>query len=99
MGTHCFASIMTHAATQVIIPDDIVLDYPAQKIGLTANDARLLGRMDRQRGDFLLKQGGESIALRAETLDLDDLHAIFANDVKNLAAAGGKYAGPSKPGK
>ena len=39
------------------------------------------------KGDFLLKQGGETIALRANTHDLDTLHAVFANDSKNLTAA------------
>lgn len=91
--THCFASMLRYAGTQIIIPDDIIIDYTGLKIGLTGNDMRLLRRMDRQRGDFLLKQGGESIGVNAGTRDLEDVHAIFANDGKNLAGAGGKFAG------
>jgi type IV secretion system protein VirB4 len=92
IGSQTFATLMKSCATRLYLPDDINLNYEAQGVGLTAHDARLLSRMERQRGDFLLKQSKESIALRANFDDMDDVKAIYANDIKNLIAAGGKFA-------
>ncbi len=92
-GLRCFATLRDRCGTRIVVPDDVDLDYAAQNVGLSAVETRMLSRMEREQGDFLLIQGGESIGLKARMLDFDDVHAIFANDNKNLAAAGGKFAG------
>lgn len=94
---HCvqrgiFQTMLASCATQIYLPDDINLDYSAQLPTLSANDTKLLAKMERQRGDFLLKQGGENIALRVNLDDMDDTKSIFANDAKTLIAAGGRFA-------
>jgi len=87
-----FNTIMQGCATHIYMPDDIGIDYAAQKpLGLNDSDARLLRRMERQKGDFLVKQNNESTALRVDLHELDELRAIFANDSKNLSAAAGTW--------
>jgi len=87
-----FQTVMKGCATHLVLPDDVGQSYAMEGLGLTENDIRLLTPMNRQKGDFLIRQNQESIALRADLRDLDDLYVIFANDVKNLAAVMGKYA-------
>lgn len=87
-----FAAFLAHAATQLIVPDDIVLDYGAHLPGLSAHEAKLLSGLERQRGDFLLKTPEESIALNANFDDMDDIKAVLGGDVKTLIAAGGRFA-------
>ncbi len=82
-----FHTVMSACATHLYVPGDIDLDYASQPLGLTDGDARLLRRMERQKGDMLVKQDNESTALRINLEDLDDLRAIFAGDSKNLTAA------------
>jgi len=90
--THSFNTIMQGCATRLYVPDDIALDYASAKLGLDDSDAHLLRKMERQKGDFLLKQNNECTALRINVSELDDIRAIFANDVKHLAATSGKFA-------
>jgi len=72
-------------------PLDVAIDYAGQNFDLSDRDARMLLRMDRLKGDFLLKQGGESIALGAELHGgLEDLRAIFAGDIKEPDCRGEK---------
>jgi len=92
-GAHSFGTVMAHCATHITIPDDIVHPYASHNIGLDANDEKLLLRMERQRGDFLLKQNNETIALRADIKEMDTICAVLANDSKNLAAALDKFTG------
>lgn len=91
-GQRTFPAVMKHCATRLYIPDDIGRNYVSPELGLTENDAALLFKMDRQKGHFLLKQNNETIALAADIRDMDDIHAVFANDIKNLTAALGKFA-------
>lgn len=91
-GKQSFSTFLQHAASQIILPDDIVLDYPAHLPGLSAREAGLLSRMDRQRGHFLLKTADESIALSADFDGMDDIRAVLGGDVKTLIAAGGRFA-------
>jgi hypothetical protein len=65
-------------------------------MGINEQDEALLLDMDRQKGDFLLKQSGESIALRVHMTELEDIVAIFTNDLKALASARGLFAGVPK---
>ena len=92
--THIFPTLMRGCATHLYVPDDILIDYAAQHLGLSEQDIKLLRRMDRQKGDVLLKQNNESIGLRTDLGNFDDLRAIFAGDAKALAAAKGKFGGP-----
>ncbi|MBY0407090.1 MAG: hypothetical protein K2Q01_05310, partial [Rickettsiales bacterium] len=82
-----FKPIMDHCATHLFLPDDVRQYYEVMPIGISEYDANRLSRMDRQKGQFMMKQNNETIALVAEFKDLDELHAVFANDRKNLAAA------------
>lgn len=82
-----FQTVMQHCATQLFLPDDVRQEYEQMGIGISEYDARRLLRMDRQRGNFLVKQNNETIALTADFKAMDELYAVFANDRKNLAAA------------
>jgi len=96
--THILNTLIRGCATHLYVPDDIALNYVSQSVGQTEGatlgkmlqlneyDAGLMRRMQRQKGDFLVKQSGESIALRVDLTGLNDIHAIFANDIKNPAA-------------
>lgn len=94
--THSLAALMQHCATTLYAPDDLALNYAALGLGLSEHDSRLLRRMDRQKGHLLLKQNHESIGLRIDLSEMDDVRAIFCNDVKNLIAAGGRFAAAPK---
>lgn len=91
-GMQTFGTLMQQCATRIYVPDEIEADYEAEHLGLGERDAHLLRRMDRQHGEFLLQQDHESIALRIDVKELDDIYAIFGNDIKNLFAAGGAFA-------
>jgi type IV secretion system protein VirB4 len=82
-----FATVNSLCATQMYLPDDVRQDYAAMPIGISDYDSRRLLRMDRQKGEFLVKQNNETIALKAEFKVMDEMYAVFANDRKNLAAA------------
>jgi type IV secretion system protein VirB4 len=91
-GKASFATFSQHAATRLYVPDDIAIAYTSLVPGLTVHDARTLLRMARQKGDFLLKQQNETVGLRINLEDLEDIKSIFAHDIKTLIAAGGKFA-------
>lgn len=91
-GKHTFKTLSEGCATHLYVPDDVALDYAQTLPLLSERDSRFLSKMDRQRGDFLLKQNHESIALCVNLDDMDDIRSILANDVKTLIAAGGKFA-------
>lgn len=92
VGTQTLQTLMQSCATKLYIPDEINLDYTSEALGLSKHDSDTLRRMDRQRVDFLVKQGNETIGLRASFENMYDMRAIFSNDIKNLIAAGGPYA-------
>ena len=92
VDSNIFKTVMQSCATHIYMPDDIAVEYTSQPLDITVQDARMLLKMDRQNGDFLIKQGSESVGLRANMTHLDDLQAIFSNNIKNLIAAGGEYA-------
>lgn len=96
--TEIFAGVFKRCATQLILPDDVNHDYAAQGTGISEYDSKRLIRMDRQKGAFLLKQNNESIALKMDLKEMDELNAVFANDSKNLAAALGHFAKGSLSG-
>lgn len=86
-----FDIIMRKTQTRIYVPDDVNHHYVSQKLGLNEADKKILLRMDRQNGHFLLKQQNESIALKVDLRDLEDIYSIMCNDAKSLSAAGGKY--------
>lgn len=90
--TSIFKTVMDSCATHIYIPDEVPLDYPAQNIGLNNHDALMMLYMERQKGDLLLKQNGESIGLKISLQDAEDALAIFTNDIKSLGAAHGRFA-------
>lgn len=96
--TPLFQSILSKCSTHLFLPDDVRQHYEGMGIGISEYDAHRLLRMDRQKGQFLLKQNYETIALKADFKALDEIYAVFANDRKNLAAtlnhsADGKISG------
>ncbi|NBO18029.1 MAG: hypothetical protein EBV03_02165 [Proteobacteria bacterium] len=93
METQVYETIFNSCATFLYLPDDVAHDYTQMPSGLNEYEGRKLVRMDRQKGDFMLRQNNEIIALRAELKDMDELYSIFANDRKNLAAALGTEGG------
>lgn len=90
--TRTFRTLLPMCGTHIYIPDDIGMNYTSEALGLSAYNSSMLLKMERQKGDFLLKQNDESIGLRANMEGLDDIYAIFSNNIKNLIAAGGEYA-------
>lgn len=91
-GTQTLATVMRCCSTRLYVPDDIVQDYISPALGLGENDSRLLKRMQRNMGDILVKQGPETVGLRFNLDHAEDIKAIYSNDIKNLIAAGGKFA-------
>lgn len=90
-------TLLAACASKIILPDDLRLDYAALFPNLiNANDQDLLLSMDRMRGDIMLKQGEETVALRIDLDIMPDVKAIFDNDIKTLMSAGGPFAGLSK---
>ena len=79
-----YRMVFDQCATHLYLPDDVAQDYAHLPIGLDDYDAQRLNRMERQRGDFMMRQHQETIALRADLSVLDEYYAMFANDRKNL---------------
>ncbi|MEZ5690146.1 MAG: hypothetical protein R3D71_00590 [Rickettsiales bacterium] len=85
-------TIKSSVATHIYIPDDLPVSYHRQNIGLNNHDALSLLHMRRQDGDFLLKQNGESVALKVSLGEAEDIISIFTNDLKSLSIARGRFA-------
>ncbi|MEQ1704682.1 MAG: hypothetical protein ABL867_01755 [Rickettsiales bacterium] len=94
--TQTLATLMESTSTQIYLPDEMLVSYRPKNLGVNAHDEYMLLGMERQKGDFLLKQSGESVALNLSIKELEDVLAIFTNDVKSLASARGRFAGVTK---
>lgn len=94
--TQTLATLMESTSTQIYIPDEMPVAYRTKNLGINEQDEYMIQGMERQKGDFLLKQNGESIALNLSIKELEDVLAIFTNDVKALATARGRFAGAPK---
>lgn len=90
-GTIALSAIISGCATKIYIPDDMPVNYKSHDIDLNDQDDILLSDMQRQKGDFLIKQNGESIALKLFMSEAEDLVAILSNDIKALGSARGKF--------
>ncbi len=95
-GTATFAAMESCSATQIYCPNEIPIPYQDLEIGLNEQDTLELLRMNRQKGDFLLKQKKESISLKVFLEEEEDISAIFRNDIKAIALARGKFTGLPK---
>jgi type IV secretion system protein VirB4 len=71
------------AATKIFMPDDIASDYARDLVGLSEAEDTMLLKMERQRGDILIKHGSETIPTRFK-IDNADLQAILMGDAKTL---------------
>ncbi|MEQ1790212.1 MAG: hypothetical protein ABL857_07200, partial [Rickettsiales bacterium] len=96
LGTETLSAVMEASATKIYIPDEVATDYKSEDLGLNDYDAVLLLSMARPRGDFLVKQQGESISLCVSVEEMEDVSAIFTNDTKNIVSARGRFAGTPK---
>lgn len=94
--TQTLATLMESTSTQIYIPDEMPVAYRSKNLGIKEQDEYMIQGMERQKGDFLLKQSGESIALSLSIKELEDVLAIFTNDFKSLASARGRFAGAPK---
>jgi type IV secretion system protein VirB4 len=92
IGTSILPTIMASSATKIYVPDEMPLEYPSQELEINNQDAFLLLDMNRPKGDFLVKQRGESISLQMSLLDAEDATTIFCNDIKALSSAHGRFA-------
>ena len=90
--------ILKHCATHLYLPDDVRHNYAVAELGISEYESQQMERMERQRGEFLLKQNNESIALRANLKELDEYYAVFANDIKTLSAAVRKFSSSASGG-
>jgi len=61
-GSDFTAELMPRLATTLILPDDLPTDYFAASIGLTPSQERLLTSLDRQKGEFFVRHGTETLA-------------------------------------
>lgn len=91
-GSKTLAALLHSCATRLYIPDDIATDYTAGAAGLSEQDNHLMQRMQRNMGDMLVKQASETVGVRINLDHMEDIKAIYGNDVKNLIAAGGRFA-------
>ncbi len=91
-----FPIIMQQCATQIYVPDDVEIKYHTILPALSTHDTRRLQRMNRQHGEFMIKQRSETIGLSVDFLGMEDVRSIFANDIKTLFAAGGPFASTAK---
>lgn len=70
-------------STHICVPDDIDTDYFSEITSLSENEVRMLGNMERQKGDFLLKHGKEIIPSQI-VLDESELDVVLMGDAKML---------------
>jgi type IV secretion system protein VirB4 len=95
-GTVTLSALMAGCATKIYIPDDMPVNYKSDELKLNDQDDVMLSDMQRQKGDFLLKQNGESIVLKVFMEEAEDAVAILSNDIKALGSARGKFTGVPK---
>lgn len=73
-----------HAPTKIFLPDDVPADYYPEITNLTQTEVRTLMRMDRQKGDVLIKHGGEVVGCRFSMEGLDAFRLMLSGDTKAL---------------
>lgn len=83
-GSHLTKQIMEHTPTKLFVPDDIAADYFREITGLTEREVKLLVRMERQKGHFLLKHGPEVVDCIFPQEGLEAFAKTLAGDTKAL---------------
>lgn len=73
-----------HTPTKMFLPDDVITDYFPEITELTEREVRVLSRMERQKGQFLLKHGREVVECAFPSDGLEAFHNTLAGDVKAL---------------
>ncbi len=88
-----FKSLLETSASKIIIPADNKLSYANQLPELLSEDDQdLLHKMQRTRGDIMLKQDNETVALRIDLSKMPDIQAVYNNDVKTLISSGSRFS-------
>lgn len=75
--------ILQFAVTRIFLPDDIASDHYADIVGLNQAEDKMLLKMERQKGDFIIKHGRETIPTRFK-LDDAKMQAVLLGDAKTL---------------
>jgi len=89
-GLQSGGALLSACATRLYLPDDVPTEYAASETGLNPGDDAMLHAMNRQKGDLLLVQNGESVGLSIDLGGLDDTCAILTGDAKTLGVSGGR---------
>lgn len=84
------SELMRLTATHLYIPDDVPRDYYCEPLQLSEHDRVSLLRMERQKGQFMIKRPGEVITSEFN-LDDADIKAILSGDLKSFVTGGGKW--------
>jgi len=82
--SHLTRQILEQTATKIFVPDDIATDYFREVTGLTEREAKLLVRMERQKGHFLVKHGAEVVDCIFPQEGLEAFAKTLAGDAKAL---------------
>ncbi len=76
--------IMKLVPTRIFVPDDVLADYYPEATGLTPREVKVLTRMERQKGQFMLKHGQEVVECVFPVDGLDRYAKILAGDAQAL---------------
>lgn len=82
--SHLTRQILDRTPTKLFIPDDIATDYFPAVTGLTPREVSTLIRMERQKGQFLLKHGGEVLNAMFPQEGLEAFAPTLAGDARTL---------------
>lgn len=81
--------LLNASATHLYLPDDLRTDYLGVAAGLDDSDMRELARMERRKGDMLVKRGGEVVSIRLGLNRMDGYTtSILAGDAKSIESRG-----------
>lgn len=75
--------ILNLASTKIFMPDDVAGDQFANVVGLSETEDKMLLKMERQKGEFIIKHGNETIPTHFK-IDDTKLQAILLGDAKTL---------------
>lgn len=78
------AEILSRTGTVLFLPDDVPVDYLPELTQLTPPQSRALLRMERQKGEFLVRHGAETVACRFTAEDLPEFRDILNGDARAL---------------
>ncbi len=79
--------LLPHLSTTLILPDDIATDYMPSVLGLSAQQEQNLSRLERQKGEFLVRHGVETVACALPLNGLDMHLPLLSGDTTALRLA------------